>query len=51
MKAAVAPSGVKFVVQEEQRGTGHALQMVKAYFALTVRRFRSICWCCRAMCR
>jgi len=35
VKAAVAPSGVKFVMQEEQRGTGHALQMVKAYFALT----------------
>src|SRR5580704_9204522 len=35
VKAAVTPSGVKFVMQEEQRGTGHALQMVKAYFALT----------------
>jgi bifunctional UDP-N-acetylglucosamine pyrophosphorylase/glucosamine-1-phosphate N-acetyltransferase len=35
VKAAVEPSGVKFVMQEEQRGTGHALQMVKAYFALT----------------
>jgi bifunctional UDP-N-acetylglucosamine pyrophosphorylase/glucosamine-1-phosphate N-acetyltransferase len=35
VKAAVAPSGVKFIMQEEQRGTGHALQMVKAYFALT----------------
>ena len=35
VKAAVASSGVKFVMQEEQRGTGHALQMVKAYFALT----------------
>src|SRR5580693_6524443 len=35
VKTAVAPSGVKFVMQEEQRGTGHALQMVKAYFALT----------------
>ena len=32
-EAAVAPTGVKFVMQEEQRGTGHALQMVKAYFA------------------
>src|SRR5580704_11393717 len=35
VKAAVAPSGVKFVMQEEQRGTGHALQMVKAYFAIS----------------
>jgi bifunctional UDP-N-acetylglucosamine pyrophosphorylase / glucosamine-1-phosphate N-acetyltransferase len=35
VKAAVSPTGVKFVMQEEQRGTGHALQMVKAYFALS----------------
>ena len=35
VKAAVAPTGVKFVMQEEQRGTGHALQMMKAYFTLT----------------
>ena len=35
VQAAVAPTGVKFVMQEEQRGTGHAMQMVKAYFALT----------------
>src|ERR1700729_3237537 len=35
VKGAVAPSGVKFVMQEEQRGTGHALQMVKAYFAIS----------------
>ena len=35
VKAAVSPTGVKFVLQEEQRGTGHALQMVKAYFALS----------------
>ena len=35
VKAAVAPTGVKFVMQEQQRGTGHALQMVKAYFALS----------------
>src|SRR5580704_6865549 len=35
VKTAVAPSGVKFVMQEEQRGTGHALQMVKAYFAIS----------------
>ena len=35
VQAAVAPTGVKFVLQQEQRGTGHALQMVKAYFALS----------------
>ena len=35
VKAAVAPTGAKFVMQEEQRGTGHALQMVKAYFTVT----------------
>ena len=35
VQAAVAATGVKFVMQEEQRGTGHALQMVKAYFALS----------------
>src|SRR5260370_2782311 len=35
VKAAVGPTGVKFVMQEEQRGTGHPLQMEKAYFALT----------------
>jgi bifunctional UDP-N-acetylglucosamine pyrophosphorylase/glucosamine-1-phosphate N-acetyltransferase len=35
VKAAVAATGVKFVLQPEQRGTGHALQMVKAYFALS----------------
>jgi len=35
VRAAVAPTGVKFVLQEEQRGTGHALQMVKAFFALS----------------
>src|SRR6202049_4821439 len=35
VKTAVSPTGVKFVMQEEQRGTGHALQMVKAYFALS----------------
>jgi bifunctional UDP-N-acetylglucosamine pyrophosphorylase/glucosamine-1-phosphate N-acetyltransferase len=31
---AVNHTGVRFVLQPEQRGTGHALQMVKAYFAL-----------------
>ena len=35
VKAAVAPTGVQFVLQAEQRGTGHALQMVKAHFAET----------------
>jgi bifunctional UDP-N-acetylglucosamine pyrophosphorylase/glucosamine-1-phosphate N-acetyltransferase len=35
VKAAVAATGVQFVLQEEQRGTGHALQMVKAYFTLS----------------
>jgi bifunctional UDP-N-acetylglucosamine pyrophosphorylase/glucosamine-1-phosphate N-acetyltransferase len=34
VRAAVAHSGVGFVLQAEQRGTGHALQMVKAEFAL-----------------
>jgi bifunctional UDP-N-acetylglucosamine pyrophosphorylase/glucosamine-1-phosphate N-acetyltransferase len=33
VRAAVAPTGVQFVLQAEQRGTGHALQQVKAYFA------------------
>ncbi len=30
--AAVAGTGVRFIAQPEQRGTGHALQMVKAWF-------------------
>ncbi len=30
--AAVAHTGVRFIAQPEQRGTGHALQMVKAWF-------------------
>ena len=33
VKAAVALTGVHFVLQPEQLGTGHALQQVKAYFA------------------
>lgn len=41
VRAAVAASpegaGVQFVLQPEQRGTGHALQMLKADFALTGR--------------
>jgi bifunctional UDP-N-acetylglucosamine pyrophosphorylase / glucosamine-1-phosphate N-acetyltransferase len=35
VRAAVTPTGVQFVLQAEQRGTGHALQQVKAYFAAT----------------
>ncbi len=35
VKTAVASTGVKFVMQEQQRGTGHALQMVKAFFTLS----------------
>src|SRR5665213_2462541 len=35
VRAAVAPTGVQFVLQTEQRGTGHALQQVKAHFAET----------------
>src|SRR3978361_897997 len=30
-----AATGVSFVLQADQRGTGHALQMVKAWFALS----------------
>ncbi|MDE1161959.1 MAG: bifunctional UDP-N-acetylglucosamine diphosphorylase/glucosamine-1-phosphate N-acetyltransferase GlmU [Acidobacteriaceae bacterium] len=33
VKTAVEATGVQFVEQTEQRGTGHALQMVKAWFA------------------
>lgn len=33
VKAAVATTGVHFVLQPEQKGTGHALQQVKAWFA------------------
>jgi bifunctional UDP-N-acetylglucosamine pyrophosphorylase/glucosamine-1-phosphate N-acetyltransferase len=33
VRTAVASTGVQFVLQTEQRGTGHALQQVKAYFA------------------
>ena len=33
VRAAVASTGVRFVLQPEQRGTGHALQVVKAFFA------------------
>jgi bifunctional UDP-N-acetylglucosamine pyrophosphorylase/glucosamine-1-phosphate N-acetyltransferase len=32
VRAAVAATGVRFILQPEQRGTGHALQMVKSWF-------------------
>jgi bifunctional UDP-N-acetylglucosamine pyrophosphorylase / glucosamine-1-phosphate N-acetyltransferase len=35
VRAAVASTGVSFVLQAEQRGTGHALQQLKAYFTTT----------------
>ncbi len=35
VRAALASTGVQFVLQPEQRGTGHALQMLKTDFALT----------------
>jgi bifunctional UDP-N-acetylglucosamine pyrophosphorylase/glucosamine-1-phosphate N-acetyltransferase len=35
VRAAVESRGVQFVPQAEQRGTGHALQMVKAEFAVS----------------
>jgi bifunctional UDP-N-acetylglucosamine pyrophosphorylase/glucosamine-1-phosphate N-acetyltransferase len=35
VRAAIESTGVQFVLQPEQRGTGHALQMVKAFFALS----------------
>jgi bifunctional UDP-N-acetylglucosamine pyrophosphorylase/glucosamine-1-phosphate N-acetyltransferase len=35
VKAAVGPTGVSFVEQTEQRGTGHALQVLKQQFAET----------------
>jgi len=35
VRAAVESTGVQFVLQPEQRGTGHALQMVKAFFSLS----------------
>ncbi len=37
VKSAVAATGVQFVFQPEQKGTGHAIQMLKADFALTGR--------------
>ena len=35
VRHAVAHTGVHFIEQTEQRGTGHALQTVKSHFALT----------------
>jgi len=35
VRAAVEHTGVRFVLQEQQLGTGHALQMLKAYFVLS----------------
>lgn len=35
VQAAVEATGVQFVLQPEQRGTGHALQMLKASFAVS----------------
>jgi bifunctional UDP-N-acetylglucosamine pyrophosphorylase/glucosamine-1-phosphate N-acetyltransferase len=34
VKAAVQHTGIQFVLQAEQRGTGHAIQMLKAFFTL-----------------
>jgi bifunctional UDP-N-acetylglucosamine pyrophosphorylase/glucosamine-1-phosphate N-acetyltransferase len=34
VKSAVEHTGVQFVLQAEQRGTGHAMQMLKAFFTL-----------------
>jgi bifunctional UDP-N-acetylglucosamine pyrophosphorylase/glucosamine-1-phosphate N-acetyltransferase len=35
VRAAVASTGISFVLQAEQRGTGHALQQLKAHFTAT----------------
>src|ERR1700678_1731311 len=35
VRDAVAATGVNFVLQEEQRGTGHALQIFKAFAELS----------------
>ncbi len=35
VRTAVNATGVQFVLQSEQRGTGHALQQLKAHFAAT----------------
>jgi bifunctional UDP-N-acetylglucosamine pyrophosphorylase / glucosamine-1-phosphate N-acetyltransferase len=36
VQSAVAPTSVNFVLQEEQRGTGHAMQILKAWLELSV---------------
>src|SRR5579875_57049 len=33
VRSAAESTGIRFVLQAEQRGTGHALQQIKAYFA------------------
>ena len=43
--AAVAPLGVKTVLQQPQRGTGHAMLVARR----AIRRARSSRSCCRAM--
>src|SRR5580700_3454248 len=35
VQAAVTPTGVNFVLQEPQRGTGHTIQVLKAWFELS----------------
>ena len=35
VRTAVEHTGVQFVLQAEQRGTGHAIQMLKAFFTLS----------------
>lgn len=35
VESAVASTGVRFVLQAEQRGTGHAVQQVKSWYAAT----------------
>src|SRR5260370_20205597 len=36
VRASVGSTGVQFVLHAEKRGTGHAMQMLKADFALSV---------------
>ena len=35
VQTAVTPTGVSFVLQAEQRGTGHAMQVLKAWLELS----------------
>jgi len=37
VQAAVAPTGVSFVLQEPQQGTGHAMQVLKAWLQTSAR--------------